>query len=95
MDGSTIVNVVVPAPLRNYCGGAREFDLRAETLREALVALERLYPSLYAGVCDETGAIRRHINVFVNAAHIRDLQGLDARFVSGDVLTFLPAVSGG
>jgi len=95
MNDSTIVHVLIPALLRNYCGGAREFDLPAEQLREALAELERRYPSLHAGVCDETGAIRRHINVFVNTAHIRDLNGLDTCFVSGDVLTFLPAVSGG
>jgi molybdopterin converting factor small subunit len=39
--------------------------------------------------------VRRHIGVFVNNAHIRDLSGLDTSLEAGDVLTILPAVSGG
>jgi molybdopterin synthase sulfur carrier subunit len=46
-------------------------------------------------VCDETGAVRRHINIFVNDEHMRDLDGLDSAVVPGDVVTILPAVSGG
>lgn len=89
------VTVIVPSPLRAYCGGAREFTLEAADIRAALAELERGHPALYRIVCDETGAVRRHINVFVNASHMRDLAGLDSALVAGDVLTFLPAVSGG
>jgi molybdopterin converting factor small subunit len=46
-------------------------------------------------VCDETGAVRRHINLFVNSSHVRDRDGLDTPLAAGDVLTILPAVSGG
>ena len=95
MTDSTIVNVLIPALLRNYCGGAREFELSAATVRGALDELKRDHPGLYGGICHETGDVRRHINVFVNSAHIRDLDGLDTPLTTGDVLTFLPAVSGG
>ena len=57
--------------------------------------LERRHPSLYRSVCDETGAVRRHVNLFVNADHIRDRDGLDTALLPGDVVTILPAVSGG
>ena len=50
---------------------------------------------LYRNVCDETGAVRRHLNVFVNADHMRDRDGLDTTLAPGDVVTILPAVSGG
>jgi sulfur-carrier protein len=50
---------------------------------------------LYRNVCDETGAVRRHLNVFVNADNVRDLNGMDTKLTPGDVLTILPAVSGG
>jgi len=46
-------------------------------------------------VCDETGRVRRHLNVFVNSDNVRDLDGLDTVLKSGDVVTILPAVSGG
>ena len=89
------VSVLVPGPLRDYCGGARELALAAASVRDALAELERRYPALHRNVCDETGAVRRHINFFVNTAHMRDREGLDTPLAAGDVVTILPAVSGG
>jgi molybdopterin converting factor small subunit len=60
-----------------------------------LATLEREYPRLYPNICDETGAVRRHLNIFVNTASIRDGQGLDTVLAPGDVVTILTAVSGG
>jgi molybdopterin converting factor small subunit len=70
-------------------------SLPAARVSHALDEIGRRYPSLYHGVCDETGRVRRHVNLFVNTSHIRDLQGLDTPLATGDVLTILPAVSGG
>jgi len=89
------VTIFVPGPLRAYCDGARELGSTASNVGEALHALERDHPSLYRNVCDETGAVRRHINIFVNASHLRDLNGLDTPLGPGDEVIILPAVSGG
>jgi len=64
-------------------------------VRAALEELERRHPALYRSVCDETGAVRRHVNLFVNARHMRERDGLDTPLKAGDVLTILAAVSGG
>ncbi len=89
------VTIHVPSPLRDYCAGASELVLSAPSVRAALDQLERTHPSLYRSVCDETGAVRRHVNLFVNTSHVRDQQGLDTVLVPGDTITILPAVSGG
>jgi molybdopterin converting factor small subunit len=89
------ITLRVPLPLRDTAGGASELPLTAPTVRAALAALERSHPALHRSVCDETGAVRRHINVFVNASHVRDRGGLDAPLAPGDVVIILPAVSGG
>lgn len=89
------VTVLVPMPLRACSGGASELSLSAPSVRAALEELERTYPALYRSVCDETGAVRRHIGIFVNTSHVRDRQGLDTALAPGDVITILPAVSGG
>lgn len=89
------ITVRIPGPLREYCGGAAHLTLQASSVRAALAQLERNHPALYRNVCDETGAVRRHIGVFVNTAHVRDREGLDTTLVAGDVVTILPAVSGG
>jgi sulfur-carrier protein len=95
MGTGLVVTVHLPGPLRAYCGGARELSVAPGTVRAALGELEQSRPALYRNVCDETGAVRRHLNVFVNSDNIRDLVGVDTPLTAGDVLTFLPAVSGG
>ena len=89
------VTVYLPGPLRPYSGGAAELSIAAGSVRAALEDLERSRSALYRNICDETGAVRRHLNVFVNSDNIRDLDGVETVLAAGDVLTFLPAVSGG
>ena len=67
----------------------------AHTVRAALEDLERNQAALYRNICDETGTVRRHLNVFVNSDNVRDLNGVDTSLTPGDVVTILPAVSGG
>jgi molybdopterin converting factor small subunit len=95
MARSKYITIHVPRGLRSYCEGACELILWAPTVRAILGELERRHPSLYSGICDETGAVRRHVNLFVNADHVRDRDGLDTALVPGDEIIILPAVSGG
>jgi molybdopterin converting factor small subunit len=95
MRAGPAITLHVPGPLREYCAGASQISLSAQTVRAALEELERSQATLYRNVCDETGAVRRHLNVFVNADNVRDLNGIDTLLTPGDVLTILPAVSGG
>ena len=89
------ITIHVPAALRQYCDDALEIALPAASLRDALGQIERRYPALYRCVCDETGAVRRHVNLFVNESDMRTLDGLDTALKPGDVVMVLPAVSGG
>jgi len=89
------VTLHVPGPLRAYCAGAAQLSIPARTVRAALEDLERSQSALYRNVCDETGRLRRHLNVFVNSENMRDLDGVDTVLAPGDVITILPAVSGG
>ena len=95
MGPTPTVTILVPGALRPYCAGAAELSVSARTVRAALEDLERSQSALYRNVCDETGTLRRHLNVFVNSDNVRDLDGVDTRLSPGDVVTILPAVSGG
>jgi molybdopterin converting factor small subunit len=95
VDQTPSVTFHIPGPLRAYCSGASQISMTARTVRAALEGLERTHAALYRNVCDETGRVRRHLNVFVNADNVRDLDGIDTALSSGDVVTILPAVSGG
>jgi len=95
MSSPPLVTLHVLGPLRAYCGGASRLSIPARSVRAALEHLERHHPALYRNICDERGAVRRHLNVFVNVHHVRDLEGIDTTLAAGDVVTILPAVSGG
>lgn len=87
--------VFVPTPLRCRCGGESQLHVNAANVREALESLAKNQAALYACVCDETGAVRRHINLFVNRDPIRDRDGLDTPLSDIDTLFIMTAVSGG
>ena len=95
MNHLPTITVLIPGSLRKYCEGTTEIALAAPTVRAALEELERRHPELHRNVCDETGAVRRHVNLFINTNHMRDRNGLDTLLVPGDEVTILPAVSGG
>lgn len=82
--------------LRASAGGATRLSVEApQSVRALLEQLERTHPALYHSVCHENGAVRPHVNLFVNTANVRDREGLDTALAPGDVVTILPAVSGG
>jgi molybdopterin synthase sulfur carrier subunit len=94
------IRVMIPSALRSLCGGqarSRHDGLRlgANDVRELLAALARQHPQVHVRLCDEQGEPRPHINVFVNDDHVRARAGLETPLTAGDVVTILPAVSGG
>ena len=94
------IQVMIPSALRALCAGqARgrqpQLCLAACNVRGLLAELARKYPQVHVRLCDERGDPRPHINVFVNDDHVRARAGLDTTLASGDVVTILPAVSGG
>ena len=94
------IRVVIPQSLRSLCsssGQQRQTELRvsAHSVRELLTELGRQHPKVHVCVCDERGDPRPHINVFVNDDHVRARAGLDTKLTAGDLVTILPAVSGG
>ena len=95
MGHAPTVTIYVPGPLRSYCAGAAQLSISAGTVRAVLEALERSQSALYRNICDETGTVRRHLNVFVNSDNMRDLDGVDTALTAGDEITIVPAVSGG
>ena len=78
-------------PLKRLAGDQAEHRVVAGTVAEALRELERSQPGLYGWVLDERGALRRHINVYVNGE-----PGEEGSSVGpDDRIDVLPAISGG
>jgi molybdopterin synthase sulfur carrier subunit len=96
MSIAMTITIQVPSVLRSCCDGKSEFTLSARNVRSVLEQIERIHPSLYKSVCDETGSVRPHVNLFINSSLVRrDRVGLDTSLASGDVLSIFQAVSGG
>ena len=94
------VRVSIPQSLRSFGGGIAqlphgELCMIAHDVRELLAELARQHPQVHVRICDERGDPRPHINVFVNDDHVRARAGLDTPLTAGDLVTILPAVSGG
>lgn len=88
------VRVAIPHELRSLCGGRAELSLVAHDVRESLDQLAREHPQVHVRLCDERGEPRPHINVFVNDQFCARAE-LDTPLTAGDLVTILPAVSGG
>ena len=71
------VSVRIPTTLRPLTGGASEVQVEAGTVAEALSALEISHPGFGDRILDESGQLRRFVNVFVSDDDIRFLDGLD------------------
>lgn len=89
------IPVQIPATLRSECAGKSQLNVSASTVGQALLQLEQNYPVVYRSVCDETGAVRRHVHLFVNDNLLKGDNGFETPLNSGDTLFIMPAVSGG
>ena len=89
------VTVRIPTQLRSLSGNAAEVQVEAGTVAEALKALEAAHPGFAERLFDETGELRRFVNVFLADEDIRFLQGVDTPVTDGQTLSIVPAVAGG
>jgi molybdopterin synthase sulfur carrier subunit len=89
------VKVLLHGAFRGFAGGARNVEVDAATMREAVEALVRTHPSLAERMRDERGTLRTHLALFVNEEDARLLGWEDAPLKEGDVVHVIPAVSGG
>ncbi|MDQ3475033.1 MAG: MoaD/ThiS family protein [Actinomycetota bacterium] len=92
------VLIRIPGALRQFTDNARtiEVDVPADSdVAQVLAALGAENPALGRRICDEQGAVRQHVNVFVGTVNVRDGDGLATRVPDGAELYVLPAVSGG
>lgn len=89
------VSIQIPYALRHECEGESEVEVIADSVQTALAALKVQQPRLFRSVCDETGAVRKHINLFVNESLVHRKDDLDTKLGPGDLLFIMTAVSGG
>jgi len=87
--------VRIPTQLRTLTGGAAEVTLEGGTVAEVLKNLDGEHPGFGARLFDDSGELRRFVNVFVAEEDIRFLDGLGTTVAPGGVVSIIPAVAGG
>jgi sulfur-carrier protein len=97
MTASRVV-VKLPAVLAEHAEDRRTVEVEVPaggTVEQVLDALTATRPRLAWRIRDETGALRRHVNVFVGDEDVRATGGQRTPVADGDVVTLLPSVAGG
>jgi molybdopterin synthase sulfur carrier subunit len=89
------IKVRIPAALRSQTNGEGEAELTADSIRSAVDALDAKYPGIRGRICDDSGELRRFVNIYVNGEDVRFLQGLGTPIKTGDEVSIIPAVAGG
>ncbi len=90
-----MVQVRIPTPLRKYTGGAEAVQAEGSTVAALVADLDKRHPGIRERICDDSGAVRRFVNIFVNGEDIRFLQNLDTAVKAGDEVSVVPAIAGG
>jgi len=89
------VRIRIPTPLRRFTGGAEEVNVSGTTVGAAVEDLEQKHPGIKERLCDESGRVRRFVNLYVNGDDIRFLNSLETPIKEGDEVSIVPAIAGG
>lgn len=89
------IRVKIPTPLQKISGNQAEISVQGATVRELIDDIENKYPGMKERLCDESGKLRRFINVYVNEEDIRFLSGDQTPLKDGDDVSIIPAIAGG
>ena len=89
------ITVRIPQPLRKMTDGQDEVALNGVSVNDILQDLNSKFPGVKERLFDESGDLRKFVNVYLNNEDIRFLKNLDTQINDGDELSILPAIAGG
>ncbi len=89
------VTVRIPTTLRPLSGGSSTVQVEGATLIEVIANLEAAHPGFNDRLLDETGSLRKFVNMFVADDDVRYLDGLNTPTPAGTTISIIPAVAGG
>jgi molybdopterin synthase sulfur carrier subunit len=89
------ITVQIPTALRRHTAGIGSVECVAANLGELFSILDEKFPALKPHLRDETGQVRRFLNVYVNEEDIRFLGGSTYAFQEGDEVLLVPSIAGG
>jgi molybdopterin synthase sulfur carrier subunit len=89
-----MIKVRIPTPLRPLTKGQGEVEAAASIV-DLIDNLNAAHPGIKGRLCDDSGELRRFVNIYVNEEDIRFLKGKDTSLKAGDEVSIVPAIAGG
>ncbi|MFH1684515.1 MAG: MoaD/ThiS family protein [Candidatus Margulisiibacteriota bacterium] len=89
------VKVRIPQPLQKLTQGKGLVEASASDVKSLIDDLEKSFPGIKDRICDESGKVRRFINIYVNDEDVRFLKGEATVLKEGDEVSVIPAIAGG
>jgi molybdopterin synthase sulfur carrier subunit len=89
------VTIRIPTTMRPISGGSSSVQVEGTTLADVLANLEAAHPGFHERLFDDSGGLRKFVNVFVADDDVRYLDGVDTKVPDGETVSIIPAVAGG
>jgi sulfur-carrier protein len=90
-----VATVRIPTQLRTLTSGAGEVKASGATVTELIDNLDQNYAGISERLRDESGGLRRFVNIYVDDEDVRFLEGLGTRITDNTRVSIIPAVAGG
>ena len=88
------VKVTLTANLQKYFPQAK-FEIDANTVADLLKKMDQRRPLFSTYIIEESGAIRKHVNIFIDGEVVRDKSHVDIPLKNGTQVHIMQALSGG
>ena len=90
-----MIKIRIPTPLRPLTKNQGEVETTAGSIANMIETLNSAHPGIKDRLCDESGELRRFVNIYVNEEDIRFLKGKETMLKDGDEVSIVPAIAGG
>jgi len=90
-----VVQVLIPSPLLSLTNNQSEVTANGSSVKEVLEDLEKQFSGFKERLFDDSGLLRRFINIYLNEEDIRFLDGENTKIKDGDEISIIPAIAGG
>jgi hypothetical protein len=90
-----MVQVLFPPHLKRHYPAAQNCEVAATTVAEVIAELEVRYPGLTPYIVHENGALRQHVQIFLDEKFIEDRHTLGDSLKGVKQLFVMQALSGG
>jgi len=88
-------NIRIPTPLRKLTNNEEIVTVTSDTIGDSIVELQTRFPGIKERLVDDSGKVRRFVNIYVNEEDIRFLQNEATPLKDGDEISIIPAIAGG